>query len=67
MPSEDAKTLIAYLKALIHDESRGRQIPLGFAEDEDFMDLNEDLQKVREFSRALKRSILLAKYVMLPN
>lgn len=32
----------------------GRQIPPGFAEDHDFMDLNEDLQKIREFSLALK-------------
>lgn len=55
MLSEDTNTLIAYLKALIHDESPGRQPPSGFAEDQDFMDLNEDLQKIREFSLALKK------------
>ncbi|PKM59756.1 MAG: hypothetical protein CVU99_11705 [Firmicutes bacterium HGW-Firmicutes-4] len=54
MPSEDAKTLIAYLKALIHDENTAPSSPPEFAEDQDFMDLHEELLKIREFSRALK-------------
>ncbi|WP_050741306.1 sensor domain-containing diguanylate cyclase [Acetobacterium bakii] len=56
MPSEDANALIAYLKALIHDESRS--IPQGFADNRDFMELQEELQKIRESSLALKKANL---------
>nr|WP_320026155.1 diguanylate cyclase [uncultured Acetobacterium sp.] len=57
MISEDAKTLMNYIKALINDEQLDT-LPEKFVEDDEFQELDQAMREIRDFSLALGKGNL---------
>ncbi|MBC3797332.1 diguanylate cyclase [Acetobacterium tundrae] len=54
MLNEEAKALMNYFKALLNDEKTESELSEKFTEDDDFVELNDLIRKIRQVSKALR-------------